>query len=403
MPEPDKFPLALRSPSAVEKAETGARRVLSGMVADTLALATKEQFASAKSKLRTGEYEWCEPDYQQLMSWAEQLKMAPLEVLRRLKEGLRRKGDETRIENGKFIKLNWDPGLLPVSEFQISFPIELTDLSFAPIDAIDDCKDTLKDLDGVPADGQLPEGYCLSARVVQISTTALPKLRRLDCAASIGLKNLAMASASALERLDCSWNLLSTLDLGSFPNLRELACSDNGPLESLDLRCVPELLELNCQGNLIRALDLRPVPKLQRLNCSDSDMQELVPPSLPELVELDCENSSWDKSAGLGRYLEKLDLRGVPNLRRLNCFSNALDNLDLSCVPQLRDLNCVYNLLVDLDVSCVPMLEVLRCENCSYESVWIKTLDVRPLFHLKELHYDKRTRLIQRPDQHFHS
>ena len=42
MEEKNDFALAPRLPSAVEKAKPGARRVLSGMVADTLALAKKE-------------------------------------------------------------------------------------------------------------------------------------------------------------------------------------------------------------------------------------------------------------------------------------------------------------------------------------------------------------------------
>lgn len=41
MNETDKFALVPRAPSALEKAEPGAKRVMAGMVADTLALAVK--------------------------------------------------------------------------------------------------------------------------------------------------------------------------------------------------------------------------------------------------------------------------------------------------------------------------------------------------------------------------
>lgn len=130
-------------------------------------------------------------------------------------------------------------------------------------------------------------------------------------------------------------------------------------------------------------------------------MRELVLPNLPDLIELECENSSWDKDAGLGRYLESIDLRGAPNLRWLNCFCNALEQLNLSCVPQLRELNCAWNPISELDLSCVPYLEALRCESYQSDSIGIKTLDIRSLFHLKELRCDRRTEVIQRPEQHF--
>jgi hypothetical protein len=367
MNENGKFALVKKTSGAIEKAAPGAKRILSGMTMDALALAVR--------KFQIGEDELREPDYLQLTAWAEQLKMTPIEVLRRLKEGLRRKGDETRIENRKFTKLNWDAGLLPISDFQISFPLELTELSFAPIDAIDE--GSCEDLEGIPADGKLPDGYCFSARVRKISAVhSLPKLRRLDCGASVGLEALAIAMAPALEHLDCSWNRLSTLDLISFPNLKELLCGSNYPLKSLDLKPVPQLLELDCSGNLIKKLDLHLVPKLRKLNCSDNDMQELILPNLPDLIELDCVNTTWDKGLGLGRYLEKIDLRGAPSLKRLNCHRNLLEHLDLSCVPRLTDLNCYWNPLIELDIT--------------------------PLKNLKVLKYDAgKTQLIQRPDQNF--
>lgn len=43
MIENDKFALEPKQPSAIEKAEPGTKRILSGMVADTLRLVKKEQ------------------------------------------------------------------------------------------------------------------------------------------------------------------------------------------------------------------------------------------------------------------------------------------------------------------------------------------------------------------------
>ena len=383
-----------RQPSAIEKAEAGAKRILSGMVVDTLALAAR--------KFRIGETDLHESDYLQLMAWAKQLKLTPIEILRRLKEGLRWKGRETRIENGKFTKLNWDAGILPISDFQILYPIELTDLSFAPIHSIDGL-DLQGELDGVPAENTLPHGYDLSNRILHISTVSLPKLKFLDCS-DIGLETLAVERADSLEHLNCA---IEKLDLKPFPNLRELRCLDMRAITSLDLSGVPKLLELDCQSNLIRNLDLSLVPKLRKLNCSDNDMRELILPSLPDLVELECSNSIWDKDAGSGRYLGKIDLRGAPNLKRLNCRDNMLEHLDLSCVPKLKHLDCSWNPQTELNLTDVPLLETLKCYNIPIESwsnrnpPFIRSLDISGLRYLKELDCDIRTQVIQRPDQHF--
>ena len=398
MDDAKNFSIVPRQSGAIEKAAPGRKRLLSGMVADALAIAGR--------KFRIGEIELHEPDYRQLMAWAEQVKLSPREVLRRLKEGLRWKGRETRIENGKFVKLNWDAGILPVSEFRILFPLEITDLSFAPVHQIDEGGlDLQEELDGITAENSLPHGYDAGNRILKISTVSLPKLKFLDCS-DIGLETLSVERAGSLEHLICA---TEKLDLEPFPNLRELRCLDMRAITGLDLSGAPKLVELDCQSNLIKNLDLRLVPKLRKLNCSDNDMRELILPSLPQLVELECTNSHWDKEAGLGRYLEKIDLRGAPKLKRLNCRDNMLERLELNGVPRLEYLNCSWNPLTELDLTNVPLLETLKC--CNIPSThWstrnpprMDSLDASHLLHLKELECDERTQVVQRPDQHFNT
>ena len=83
MNEKKENALVPRPSSAVEKAVPGVKRILSGMVSDTLALA-KEQRALAPTKFRIGDYEWCEPDYRQILIWAEETGLKPEEVIARL-------------------------------------------------------------------------------------------------------------------------------------------------------------------------------------------------------------------------------------------------------------------------------------------------------------------------------
>jgi hypothetical protein len=82
MNEKDEKALVPRPLSAVEKAVPGVKRILSAMVDDTLALA--EQRAPAMEKFRIGDYEWCEPDYRQILIWSEETGLKPEEVIARL-------------------------------------------------------------------------------------------------------------------------------------------------------------------------------------------------------------------------------------------------------------------------------------------------------------------------------
>jgi hypothetical protein len=50
----DNVALVRRPPSALEKAEPGAKRILSGMVADALALANREHVLAGEAPVRIG-------------------------------------------------------------------------------------------------------------------------------------------------------------------------------------------------------------------------------------------------------------------------------------------------------------------------------------------------------------
>jgi CheY-like chemotaxis protein len=65
MSEKSNFALVPRPPGALEKAEPGAKQILSGMVADTLALAKKEQ--ATKSVVSVAMCGWAEPGLQQMV------------------------------------------------------------------------------------------------------------------------------------------------------------------------------------------------------------------------------------------------------------------------------------------------------------------------------------------------
>src|SRR6266540_2401283 len=91
MNEKNDFELVPRPPSALDKAEPRVKRILSGMVAETLALVHKDQAVPPAGMFpgtfRIGDYYWYDPDYRQILLWANALGTDPKSVVDRLRAG----------------------------------------------------------------------------------------------------------------------------------------------------------------------------------------------------------------------------------------------------------------------------------------------------------------------------
>ena len=124
---------------------------------------------------------------------------------------------------------------------------------------------------------------------------------------------------TALNRLVCSSNALTELDLSGNGALETLVCSGN-ELAKLDLSGNGALEWLVCDQNELAALDLSGLPELGSLWCRYNALTALDLSRVPALVELDCR----------GNEIAKLDLSRNPKLFRLNCLENPIKELDLS-------------------------------------------------------------------------
>jgi hypothetical protein len=288
IPLPDASPAITRP---------GPGRVLFEMVGDTLALARREPL------FKIGEHEWCDPDYQQILLWAEALALAPEEVIWRLLDevnmfwawmpGQKRwhdlSGDKvveasirdlvkTVFRDGRLMRLYWALDLLPLSVVSWVEGLEIENFRIA---------------NGINSD-----------RIPMLSLL-LPKLRRLDCGKS-GIEALDLSHVPSLEELFCWENHLSTIDLSKVPRLESLHCNGN-KLKELDLSKLPLLKELDCCENAIGAIDLSTTPRLESLDCSNNKLTEIDFSGVPELTNLDCHNNA----------IAILDIRQLPNLERL--------------------------------------------------------------------------------------
>ncbi len=260
--ESKSFALVPKAPSAVERSEPGARRILAGMVADALALANTKPVAPAAAKFRIGDYEWCEPDYRQILVWAQALAIKPEEVTARLQQGRRLSQDfwgETLFHEGRLLKINWDFDLLPLQDFEWDEQLSTTHLSF------------------YPGSTEWP-----AHRKFRI---ALAELSHLACS-KLGLVQLEIAKPTRLMCLVCAENRLIELDLSNVPNLVTLNCWGN-QIVGLDLSNVPNLEGLSCGRNGLSHLNLSSVSKLKELHCRENEITELDLSKIPHLEKLD--------------------------------------------------------------------------------------------------------------------
>jgi Leucine-rich repeat (LRR) protein len=227
---------------------------------------------------RIGEHELCEPDYGLVCAFAEDLRLPPEEVLKRLL--LPKSGylfPDTRIEDGRFKELLVDRETLPIS----SIPFI--------------------------------EGLVVERLFLRLQETP---------------SGLDLSMFPNLTVLYCGWNPLTELDLSQVPNLTVLWCGEN-QLTELDLSQVPNLTKLECEGNQLTELDLSQVSNLTKLDCDRNQLTELDLSQVPNLTVLYCD----------GNQLTELDLSQVPNLTELYCDWNPLTELDISNLQNLNSLS----------------------------------------------------------------
>ena len=227
----------------------------------------------------------------------------------------------------------------------------------------------IESMEGIQFFPWLERLECSSNLLTELDLTANPLLRSVDCSSN-QLKSLDVSQCSELEYLNCGRNRLTTLDLSGLSALETLNCSDNR-LDTLDLSGCSALATLECNENSLSALDLSECTGMKRLDCSTNQLASLDLSGNPALTDLSCNNN----------LLTSLDVSGNPALTELGCDNNLLTSLDVSSNPALTGLGCANNLLTSLDVSGNTELIALVCSGNQLTS-----LDVRANATLAELY-----------------
>ena len=185
-----------------------------------------------------------------------------------------------------------------------------------------------------------------------LSDQEIGKVKEIDCSNQTIYNLDGIEFLFALEKLDCSKNKLTGLDLRKNKKLQVVDCSGNVDLWVLYVdENNAALKELDCSENRLTKLDLSPLSALTWLNCSGNRLTALNVSQNSALKELDCGYNE----------LTELDVSNNIALKALDCNDNALTALDVSNNTALKDLDCGRNALTALDVSNNTALKKLDC------------------------------------------
>lgn len=166
-----------------------------------------------------------------------------------------------------------------------------------------------------------------------------------------GISNLkGIEFFTALTKLDCRINQLTSLDISKNTALTVLLCSKN-QVTSLDVSKNTALAVLSCDGNQLTSLAVSKNTALTGLYCGNNQLASLDVLKNTALTYLDCSANP----------LTSLDVSKNTALTELLCVGNQLTSLDLSKNTALTSLYCGANQLTSLDISKNVQLCCLDC------------------------------------------
>ena len=209
---------------------------------------------------------------------------------------------------------------------------------------------------------------CSGNLLTTLDVSALTSLTSLDCHRN-ELTKLDVSGLTNLTSLDCTFNSLTTLDVSALTSLTSLDCYRN-ELTKLDVSKLTGLTKLDCDYNQLKELDVSNLTGLVKLDCSDNQLTALDVSNQTLLTDLDCADNQ----------LKELDVSNLTGLEDLDCADNQLTALDVSKLTGLTDLDCSGNQLKAVNVSALKSLEYFSCAENQ-----LKALDVSKQTGLKEL------------------
>ena len=143
-------------------------------------------------------------------------------------------------------------------------------------------------------------------------------LKQLDCSDNL-LTSIDVSKNTALEYLECGRNLLTAIDVTHNHQLIGLGCSNN-QLTSIDVSKNPELKDLLCNENMLESIDVSNNPKLLKLGVNECRLKALDVSKNQELSELYCTKNLF----------KELDLSNNTKLVNLYCEQPFFGHINIT-------------------------------------------------------------------------
>ena len=166
-----------------------------------------------------------------------------------------------------------------------------------------------------------------------------PKITRLECSSNL-LTSIDVSKNTALERLVLNGNQLTELDISANKALTYLLCVNN-KLTTLNLNNNSELVECWLFSNNLTSLNVSNNTKLKVLDCEGNHISQLTLANNNDLMALNI----------LDNDIESIDLSGCPKLKEVVCDEETvlLRKVELSQDTVEDDLFREYLCRFDLD------------------------------------------------------
>ena len=214
-------------------------------------------------------------------------------------------------------------------------------------------------------------GYDVAPINGLIPTANISSVTNLDVSGK-SISNLTGIEAfTNLTVLNCSDNVLSSLNVSQNTKLLQLFCNNN----QLPILNVSNLIDLTifwCANNLLTNLNVTQNTKLISLVCNTNQLKVLDVLKNINLTVLVCENNQLtaiaiSNNTKLNRFqvgnnaLSNLDISKNTDLVFLSCENNQLLILNTETNTNISNLNCSFNALSELDLSKNINLTTLNC------------------------------------------
>jgi len=161
-----------------------------------------------------------------------------------------------------------------------------------------------------------------------------------------------------LQKLDCRYNEIATLDILMNTSLINIYCGGNW-MSAIDVTNCTSLIELDCSMNHIALLDVSKNLALTNLKCNYNEITTIDISLNTSLTKFDCNNNK----------LKIIDVTNNIALQSFACSSNQLTSIDVSKNTGLIELYCSDNVLGTIDVSANLLLKKLSCCKINLTSI----------------------------------